>query len=83
MMSPKQVLYSSQDASGRRVGAWHPHVMIAGVHMSNAQLGLQEQSRYLHIQAGGEPGSLHDLVILTGVWSDNTAAPAPNKSAPR
>ena len=83
MMSPKQVLFSSQDASGRRVGAWHPHIMIAGVDMTNQQLGLQERSRYLHIQAGGEAGSLHDLVIVLGVWSDNTPAPSVSRAAPK
>jgi hypothetical protein len=74
MMSPKQVLFSSAAADGRRVGAWHPHVMIAGVNISAEQVGLAG-SRYLYIQAGGESGSLHDLVVLLPVWSDDTAAP--------
>jgi hypothetical protein len=74
MMSPKQVLFSSAGAEGRRVGAWYPHIMIAGVNMSAEQIGLAG-SRYLYIQAGGESGSLHDLVVLLPVWSDDTAAP--------
>jgi hypothetical protein len=74
MMSPKQVLFSSADANGRRVGAWHPHVMIAGVNISAEQVGLAG-SRYLYVQAGGESGSLHDLVVLVPVWSDDTATP--------
>ena len=28
MMSPKQVLFSSPKEEGRRVGAWHPHLML-------------------------------------------------------
>src|SRR5690349_16821075 len=28
MMSPKQVLFSSPKEDGRRVGAWHPHLML-------------------------------------------------------
>ena len=74
MMSPKQVLFSSAGAEGRRVGAWHPHIMIGGVNVSAEQIGLAG-SRYLYIQAGGESGSLHDLVVLLPVWSDDTAAP--------
>jgi hypothetical protein len=75
MMSPKQILFSSQDSSGRRVGSWQPHIMLSGVNVSKKQIGLPERSRYLYIQAGGEPSSLHDLVILLPVWSDNTPAP--------
>ena len=68
MMSPKQVLYSSADSAGVRVGQWFPHVMMANVGITRDQLGLS--SRYLYIQAGGEAGSLHEFVVLTAVWSD-------------
>jgi hypothetical protein len=74
MMSPRQVLFSSQEASGRRVGAWYPHLMISGVNLSKKDIGFEESSRYLYIQAGGEPGSVHDLVLVMPVWSDNTPA---------
>ena len=72
MMSPRQVLYSSADSSGRHVGQWHPHVMMANVGISKEQLGLS--SRYLYLQAGGEAGSLHEFVVLTAVWSDGQPA---------
>jgi hypothetical protein len=72
MMSPLQVLYSSADSTGRRVGRWFPHVMMANVGISKEQLGLS--SRYLYLQAGGETGSLHEFVVLTAVWSDGKPA---------
>jgi len=72
MMSPRQVLYSSADSTGRRVGQWFPHVMMANVGISKEQLGLS--SRYLYVQAGGEAGSLHEFVVLTAVWSDGKPA---------
>jgi hypothetical protein len=74
MMSPKQVLYSSADSSGVRVGQWFPHVMMANVGISRDQLGLS--SRYLYIQAGGEAGSLHEFVVLTAVWADGRSVSA-------
>lgn len=81
MMSPRQVLFSSSDSSGRRVGAWHPHVMMTGVNLSKEAIGLGAGSNYLYVQAGGERGTLHEFVVLVPVWSDGTAGPAP--SAPR
>lgn len=72
MMSPRQVLYSSADSTGRRVGQWFPHVMMANVGISKEQLGLS--SRYLYVQAGGEAGTLHEFVVLTAVWSDGQPA---------
>ena len=72
MMSPRQVLYSSADSTGRRVGQWFPHVMMANVGISKEQLGLS--SRYLYVQAGGEAGTLHEFVVLTAIWSDGKPA---------
>ena len=72
MMSRRQVLFSSADSSGRRVGQWFPHVMMANVGISREQLGLS--SRYVYLQAGGESGSLHEFVVLTAVWSDGRPA---------
>ena len=72
MMSPRQVLYSSADSAGVRVGKWWPHVMMANVGISKEQLGLS--SRYLYLQAGGEAGTLHEFVVLTAVWADGQPA---------
>jgi hypothetical protein len=80
MMSPRQVLFSSPDSAGRRVGAWRPHIMMTGVNLTREAIGF-EGSNYLFIQAGGETGTLHEFVVLVPVWSDGTAAPVP--AAPR
>jgi hypothetical protein len=40
MMSSRQVLFSSPLPEGRRVGAWHPHLMIAMPNATEEQLGL-------------------------------------------
>ena len=72
LMSPRQVLYSTADSTGRRVGQWYPHVMMANVGISKEQLGLS--SRYLYVQAGGEAGTLHEFVVLTAIWSDGKPA---------
>lgn len=77
MMSPRQVLFSSSDSSGFRVGAWHPHIMMSKVGMSREQVGMAANSRYVVVQAGGEPGTLHELVVIVPVWSDGKPAPAP------
>jgi hypothetical protein len=77
MMSPKQVLFSGPDSTGRRVGAWYPHVMMTGVGLTAEQIGLLPGSRYRYLQAGGTPGTLHEFVALVAVWSDGTPAPPP------
>ena len=77
MMSPHQVLFSSPDSAGVRVGRWWPHVMIAKAGLSAEQLGLSPSSSYRYILAGPERGSLHDFVIIVAVWSDGTAAREP------
>lgn len=85
MMSPRQVLFSSQEASGVRVGAWHPHIMVAKSGFTAEQLGLAGSPvlSFMQIARPGGP-SLHEFVILLPVWSDGTPAPAPRpRSAPR
>ncbi len=82
MMSPRQVLFSSADSAGRRVGAWHPHVMMTGVNLTREAIGFEGASNYLYVQAGGEAGTLHEFVVLVPVWSDGTPAPAPTPPRP-
>lgn len=81
MMSPRQVLFSSPEANGVRVGAWHPHVMMTGVGLTHAQLGFPQDTRYLYIQPGSAEaaGSLHEFVVLVPVWSDGAPGPEPRK----
>ncbi len=77
MMSPRQVLFSSPDKSGVRVGAWQPHVMMTGVGLTREAIGFGPASDYQYVQAGGELGTLHEFVVLVPVWSDGTPAPFP------
>ena len=75
MMSPRQVIFSTPDSTGRRVGAWHPHIMMSGLQMTRERLGMKDNSPYSVVQAGGE--GLHEFVVIVPVWSDGTAAPVP------
>lgn len=75
MMSPRQVLFSSPDSAGRRVGAWYPHIMMSGVGITAEQAGLPRGYRW--VQAGGRAGTLHEFVVLVPVWSDGSPAPQP------
>ena len=77
MMSPRQVLFSSPDKDGVRVGAWQPHVMMTGVGLTREAIGFGPESDYQYVQAGGETGTLHEFVVLVPVWSDGTPAPVP------
>lgn len=80
MMSPRQVLFSVPGPEGRRVGAWFPHIMMAGVGITPDQSGLARGYRW--IQTGGARGTLHEFVVLVPVWSDGTPAPAPQPPRP-
>jgi hypothetical protein len=70
MMSPKQILYSSAEASGRKVGAWWPHLMIHHPSMTRQSLGLPEGSlaAFSFSDEGGRP----ELIVKLPVWSDGT-----------
>jgi hypothetical protein len=84
MMSPRQVLFSSAEANGVRVGAWHPHIMIAKSGFTPQQLGVLPSSGLGFMQVsdpGGPP--LHEFVVLLPVWSDGTSAPAPRMRPPQ
>jgi len=45
MMSPQQVLFSSPDSSGIRVGAWSPHLMLMLPHVDPDQPSASRPSR--------------------------------------
>jgi hypothetical protein len=73
MMSPRQVLFSESAESGRRVGAWHPHLMLYLPRLTRAQLGLDTADvDVLQLDHSGEPDAL--LVVKVPAWSDGTAA---------
>jgi hypothetical protein len=77
MMSPRQVLFSSPEDKGVRVGAWHPHIMIANSGFTREQLGLVSATGVGFMQVHDTVEGLHGFVVLLPVWSNGTPAPAP------
>jgi hypothetical protein len=82
MMSPKQVLFSSPNADGRRVGAWSPHLMLMMPSVEPSQLGLAHESKVDVIQVHNRGASHSELVVKVPKWSDGTpvAVSAPAKA---
>jgi hypothetical protein len=70
MMSPKQVLFSSPQRDGRRVGAWHPHLMIAMPNMKAADFGLASPSSisFMSFEQEGTPSA--QLIVHVPAWSN-------------
>jgi hypothetical protein len=70
MMSPRQVLFSSPNADGVRVGAWFPHLMLMLPHVQPTELGLLPDSKvtFMQIHARGESHS--ELIVKVPAWSD-------------
>ena len=72
MMSPRQVLFSSPNPDGRRVGAWSPHLMIMMPGVRTDQLGLASQSKVDIIQLNEARPGHSELVVKVPTWSDGT-----------
>lgn len=73
MMSPRQVLFSSPDSTGRRVGAWWPHLMIMGPGLSASNLGILDAANLAAFQVGTLDGGHGDeLIVKLPFWSDGT-----------
>jgi hypothetical protein len=71
MMSPKQVLFSSPQADGRRVGAWHPHLMLYVPNATPAKFGLSNESGE-PIQVGRPGTPQAEVIIKVQKWADGT-----------
>jgi hypothetical protein len=71
MMSPRQVLFSSPLAEGRRVGAWHPHLMITGPGLSAAGMGLATKSAVEQFSVDSDEHG-PTLIVKLGSWSDGS-----------
>lgn len=71
MMSSRQVLFSSPLAEGRRVGAWHPHLMIAMPNATKTQLGFGDggSAGGLQLDHGGEAEA--QLIVPVPEWADS------------
>jgi hypothetical protein len=70
MMSPQQVLFSSPGKDGRRVGAWHPHLMLYVPGATPAKFGLTESGSGDPIQvvAPGTPRA--EVIVKVPKWAD-------------
>ena len=73
MMSPQQVLFSSPNADGVRVGAWSPHIMLMLPGVAPEQLGLAHDSKVDVIQIHDRGGTHAELVVKVPKWSDGTS----------
>ena len=74
MMSPQQVLFSTPDADGVRVGAWSPHLMLLLPGVAPDQLGLAHDSKVDVIQIHDRGGSHSELIVKVPKWSDGSPA---------
>ena len=74
MMSSRQVLFPSPLPEGRRVGAWHPHLMIAMPNVTETQLGFEEggSAGGLQLDHGGEAEA--QLIVPVPSWADSVPA---------
>ncbi len=73
MLSPRQVLFSSPEASGFRVGAWWPHLMIMGPGLSAKSLGIPDSSSVRTFMVGTTGGGHEaELIVPLTAWSDGT-----------
>ena len=73
MMSPRQILFSSPDKDGRRVGAWYPHLMFYMPGATPAQFGLTGTVASAPIQVGTPGTSKAEVIIKLPQWADGTA----------
>jgi hypothetical protein len=73
MMSPRQVLFSNPRAEGRRVGAWHPHLMFYIPGATPSMFGLSsEDAGPIAVSGSGTPRA--EVVVKVQKWSDGTPA---------
>jgi hypothetical protein len=70
MMSSRQVLFSSPLADGRRVGAWHPHLMFYVPDATPEQLGLRLDSRVSVIAVGAPRTRRAEIIVRVPEWAD-------------
>jgi len=71
MMSPRQVLFSNPRADGRRVGAWHPHLMFYVPGATPSMFGLSsEDAEPIAVSGAGTPRA--EVVVKVPKWADGT-----------
>jgi hypothetical protein len=72
MMSPQQILFSTPNADGVRVGAWSPHIMLMLPGVAPEQLGLAHDSKVDVIQIHDRGGTHSELIVKVPKWSDGS-----------
>ena len=74
MMSPRQVLFSTPGPEGRRVGAWHPHLMFYSPGATPTMFGLSgEDGEPIALSSSGTPQA--EVIVKVPTWADGTPAP--------
>jgi hypothetical protein len=72
MMSPQQVLFSNARKEGRRVGAWHPHLMLYMPGATPATFGLSDSGTGDPIQVGSPGTPQAEVIVKLPKWADGT-----------
>lgn len=70
MMSPQQVLFSNARKEGRRVGAWHPHLMLYMPGATPAKFGLSDTGTGDPIQVGAPGTPQAEVIVKLPKWAD-------------
>jgi hypothetical protein len=70
MMSPQQVLFSKAGKDGRRVGAWHPHLMMYVPGATPAKFGLSDTASGDPIQVGSPGTPQAEVIVKVPKWAD-------------
>jgi len=70
MMSPQQVLFSNARKEGRRVGAWHPHLMLYVPGATPAKFGLSDTGTGDPIQVGAPGTPQAEVIVKLPKWAD-------------
>ena len=70
MMSPQQVLFSNARKEGRRVGAWHPHLMLYVPGATRAKFGLSDSGTGDPIQVGSPGTPQAEVIVKLPKWAD-------------
>jgi len=70
MMSPQQVLFSNARKEGRRVGAWHPHLMVYVPGATPAKFGLSDTGTGDPIQVGAPGTPQAEVIVKLPKWAD-------------
>jgi len=79
MMSPRQVLFSSPRPEGRRVGAWHPHLMFFMPGATPSMFGLSsEDAEPIAVSGSGTPRA--EVVVKVPKWADGTLVAGQTKA---